>query len=923
MLGKNNTKLYREKMANKLYRYSIKRLNIGVASVAVAVGLLFMGDATVARAAANETVAAEAKVTTPNPQDQGLSSGQGQSSPAESASQNKAQAVDNKAANSQAASPQANDKQLNDQPLAENTPVSPTATAPTERSKAEEAKSAVTSPASTAEAPTAADASPALALTAVAPVAKPAEADTATYYTGPENEQPAVNTDKEAHSLKVENENLEGDKVGKRYQDYFAGRAEAGKTVKAVYIHDGVETPLEETVAEADGYWKIPLNPVKSLVDGDKVRVTDGKTTKEIPVASKFGGFITDSPQLTNEKGNGNLTLASKKFYLYFLNGERENLVALGAKAVITYPNGEKQEIPITNTEDKVTVNIPENQLPLKVAEGYQLNEFANSNISITYVDRNGKPIASANGLDKESKNIVYKDKERHFNVLSAYAEENVPQIVDIYKISGTVYDDKNGDGASTGDKALSNIKVNLYNPDTGKLLDSTTTDLEGRYTFKDLPGYNAYTVKFEEPNRFASVKKGKQFVGKEKFIRNLTKDEVVDTAFRKIKHYEVRTETDKHTSSVETTPLLPKGVRVVKQTGHDGVNRVIYEQTRDVLGDENLTEENFTDYYTKKNSKTLIERQDEVVLEGTGPALPDLAIDVQTKPGEKDGKKGTYVTFTYPKYDQNGNKTIETKTAFIPDGERGPQGEKGEKGDTGAQGSKGDKGDPGKDGGTPRVEIIGNVKKDPKDPKSYTIKITNPDGTSHQAVITDGKDGKSPEIDWVDNKDDTYTVKVKDVDGTTHSATIRNGKDGLTPKVTAVRNANNDGVTLTITPQVRDEKGNIIDGKPQTVEIKDGLKGDKGDTGAQGPQGEKGDTGAQGPKGDKGDTGAQGPQGDKGERGEKGKDGVDGKSPEISTTENPDGSHTVTVKNPNGTTTSFVVKNGEKGDKGDKGETG
>ena len=63
-------------------------------------------------------------------------------------------------------------------------------------------------------------------------------------------------------------------------------------------------------------------------------------------------------------------------------------------------------------------------------------------------------------------------------------------------------------------------------------------------------------------------------------------------------------------------------------------------------------------------------------------------------------------------------------------------------------------------------------------------------------------------------------------------------------------------------------------------------FKGEKGDTGAQGPQGEKGekgDTGAQGPqgeKGEKGDTGAQGPQGEKGEEGDTGapgKDGADG----------------------------------------------
>lgn len=54
-------------------------------------------------------------------------------------------------------------------------------------------------------------------------------------------------------------------------------------------------------------------------------------------------------------------------------------------------------------------------------------------------------------------------------------------------------------------------------------------------------------------------------------------------------------------------------------------------------------------------------------------------------------------------------------------------------------------------------------------------------------------------------------------------------------------------------------------------------VKGEKGDTGAQGPQGEKGDigpqgekgdTGPQGPQGPKGDTGLQGPQGPKGDRG-------------------------------------------------------
>lgn len=47
-------------------------------------------------------------------------------------------------------------------------------------------------------------------------------------------------------------------------------------------------------------------------------------------------------------------------------------------------------------------------------------------------------------------------------------------------------------------------------------------------------------------------------------------------------------------------------------------------------------------------------------------------------------------------------------------------------------------------------------------------------------------------------------------------------------------------------------------------------LKGEKGDTGAQGATGAKGDTGEQGPQGAKGDTGEQGPQGEKGDTGAK-----------------------------------------------------
>ena len=64
---------------------------------------------------------------------------------------------------------------------------------------------------------------------------------------------------------------------------------------------------------------------------------------------------------------------------------------------------------------------------------------------------------------------------------------------------------------------------------------------------------------------------------------------------------------------------------------------------------------------------------------------------------------------------------------------------------------------------------------------------------------------------------------------------------------------------------------------------VSENVKGEKGDTGEQGPQGikgekgEKGDQGIQGEKGEKGDTGEQGPQGEKGEKGDIGPQGPQG----------------------------------------------
>ena len=73
-----------------------------------------------------------------------------------------------------------------------------------------------------------------------------------------------------------------------------------------------------------------------------------------------------------------------------------------------------------------------------------------------------------------------------------------------------------------------------------------------------------------------------------------------------------------------------------------------------------------------------------------------------------------------------------------------------------------------------------------------------------------------------------------------------------------------------------------VITYTDNTVKITDGIctTGQKGDTGAQGPQGDTGDRGPQGIQGEKGDIGPQGEKGDTGPRGpqgEKGEDGLNG----------------------------------------------
>lgn len=174
-----------------------------------------------------------------------------------------------------------------------------------------------------------------------------------------------------------------------------------------------------------------------------------------------------------------------------------------------------------------------------------------------------------------------------------------------------------------------------------------------------------------------------------------------------------------------------------------------------------------------------------------------------------------------------------------------------------------------------------------------------------------------TPTVTVEENNDGTHTIKITQPNGQPVETIIKNGRDGETPKVKVARDETTKETTLTFYSDKN--ANNQFDEGTDTVlgtsVIKDGQEG------AAGAKGEKGETGATGPKGDKGE---QGPQGERGQdgvagpKGDKGDNGKDGFTPEVSIVTNPDGSHTISITQPDGkdliTTT---VKNGENGKDG------
>ncbi|SNH59494.1 pneumococcal collagen-like adhesin PclA [Streptococcus pneumoniae] len=285
--------------------------------------------------------------------------------------------------------------------------------------------------------------------------------------------------------------------------------------------------------------------------------------------------------------------------------------------------------------------------------------------------------------------------------------------------------------------------------------------------------------------------------------------------------------------------------------------------------------------------------------------------------------------------------------------GERGLTGAKGEKGDrgerglTGAQGAKGEKGaqgQAGRDGVTPTVTV-----KDNKNDGTHTITINDGRGNVTSTVVRDGFDGASPlvatqrndadktttvifyydkngnnELDASDKKlkevviadgakgekgdkgeqglqgrdgeqgpkgedGKTPTVKVTDGQDGTHTITINDGKGGIT--TTVVRDGFDGASPLVSTHRNEADKTTTV---IFYYDLNDNNQFDEGDTKLKEVVIADG---KQGPKGDKGDN------------------GKDGFTPEVTVTDNNNGTHTITITQPdNRPSLTTIVKNGEDG---------
>ena len=309
--------------------------------------------------------------------------------------------------------------------------------------------------------------------------------------------------------------------------------------------------------------------------------------------------------------------------------------------------------------------------------------------------------------------------------------------------------------------------------------------------------------------------------------------------------------------------------------------------------------------------------------------------VDGQTpkvKAERDEAKKQTTLTFYIDK-DGDGNYTEGTdtlvQTSIVKDGQDGAAGQAGRDGKEVLNGKVDPQATDGKDGDSFVNTATGDVFVKKNNAWEPAGNIKGPKGDKGE----NGKDGFTPEVTVTDNHDGSHTITITQPEGRPALITVvKNGENGQTPKVKAERDEAKKQTTLTFYID-KDGDGNYTEGTDtlvQTSIVKDGQDGATGQTGRDGKEVLNGKVDPQATDGKDGDSFVNTATGDvfvkknnawepagniKGPKGDKGENGKDGFTPEITVIDNHDGSHTITITQPEGRPALItIVKNGENG---------
>ena len=309
--------------------------------------------------------------------------------------------------------------------------------------------------------------------------------------------------------------------------------------------------------------------------------------------------------------------------------------------------------------------------------------------------------------------------------------------------------------------------------------------------------------------------------------------------------------------------------------------------------------------------------------------------VDGQTpkvKAERDEAKKQTTLTFYIDK-DGDGNYTEGTdtlvQTSIVKDGQDGAAGQAGRDGKEVLNGKVDPQATDGKDGDSFVNTVTGDVFVKKNNAWEQAGNIKGPKGDKGE----NGKDGFTPEVTVTDNHDGSHTITITQPEGRPALTTVvKNGENGQTPKVKAERDEAKKQTTLTFYID-KDGDGNYTEGTDtlvQTSIVKDGQDGATGQAGRDGKEVLNGKVDPQATDGKDGDSFVNTVTGDvfvkknnaweqagniKGPKGDKGENGKDGFTPEVTVTDNHDGSHTITITQPEGRPAlTTVVKNGENG---------